>query len=230
MVLHRRRLFPEHLPAFHVPGPRSPRAWRAGGRRPPAEAAAQAVRGAGRGACGSEGSSSAMTAGRTTATPVRTSAPKPCPTARNPERLYNLRYTWRMSDRNASRGAVRALPGPRYPVRLRRKARTALRRTSTRPPGSTRSTCSSSARPRARVQAAQFALTKYIEGFAAKSHDVKVGLEHERAQARAELSDTPATCCSSIAMASPNWSGSGPVRRAVRPSIGPACSCRTRGG
>ena len=46
LVLHRRRLLTEHLPAFWIPRPRSPRAWRAGDRRPPAEAAAQAVRGA----------------------------------------------------------------------------------------------------------------------------------------------------------------------------------------
>ena len=46
LVLHRRRLLTEHLPAFWIPSPRSPGAWRAGYRRPPAEAAAQAVRGA----------------------------------------------------------------------------------------------------------------------------------------------------------------------------------------
>ena len=101
---------------------------------------------------------------------------------RNPERLYNLRYTWNLSDRTlfeARYGRFQAHsvsgpvseegkngPAPHFDQATRVNSVNVQQFGETAP----------------RVQAAQFALTKYIEGFAAKSHDVKVGLEHERAR------------------------------------------------
>jgi hypothetical protein len=98
----------------------------------------------------------------------------------NPEQLYNLRYTWRVSKRTLFEARYGRFQGDRVSGPASEEGRngpaphfdqaTRLNSVNVQSFGETAS----------RVQTIQVAATKYVEGFGAKSHDVKIGLEHER--------------------------------------------------
>ena len=106
--------------------------------------------------------------------------PEAVSSSRYPSRAYNLRYTWRANDRtivearyggfHADRengpasDEARNGPAPHYDQATR------VNSVNVQSFGETRT----------RVNSAQFALTRHVDGLGAKSHDVKVGLEHER--------------------------------------------------
>jgi outer membrane receptor protein involved in Fe transport len=109
-------------------------------------------------------------------------SPEAVANSRNAERLYNLRYTWRLSDRtlfearygrfdsDSESGPAseegRSGPAPHFDQATR------VNSVNVQQFGETVR----------RVHAVHAALTTHVDGFAAKSHDVKVGLEHEQAR------------------------------------------------
>jgi hypothetical protein len=106
--------------------------------------------------------------------------PEAISSTRYPRRVYNLRYIWSASDRTiveARYGGstldrengpeseeARNGPAPHFDQATR------LNSVNVQSFGETR----------IRFSEVQFSLTRYVEGFGAKSHELKVGLEHER--------------------------------------------------
>jgi len=106
--------------------------------------------------------------------------PEAVSSTRYPSSIYNLRYTWRANDRTI----VEARYGGSHADRENGPASDDARNGPA--PHFDQATrvnsvnVQSFGETRIRVNAAQFALIRHVDGFGAKSHDVKVGLEHER--------------------------------------------------
>jgi len=100
--------------------------------------------------------------------------------SRYPQRVYNLRFAWRASDRTI----VEARYGGSLVDRENGPASEDARKGPA--PHFDQATRVNSVNVQSfgettiRFNAVQLSLTRHVEGFAARSHDVKVGLEHER--------------------------------------------------
>ena len=106
--------------------------------------------------------------------------PEAVSSSRYPQRVYNLRYAWRASDRTIVEARYGGFLADRENGPASEDARNGPAPHFDQATRVNSVNVQSFGETRIRFNAVQLSLTRHVEGFGAKSHDVKVGLEHER--------------------------------------------------
>ena len=106
--------------------------------------------------------------------------PEAVSSSRYPSRAYNVRYTWQASDKTSVEAHYGGFHADRENGPASEEARNGPAPHYDQATRVNSVNVQSFGETKTRVNSAQFALTRHVDGLGAKSHDVKVGLEHER--------------------------------------------------